>query len=108
LFDTLIGKRQVLEPHCVTATGHNDVNLFINGAGEYVAPLTSRTRYRSHGAAGSEAAKVTLHLPNACELKSARVYSADGEAYDAAVSAKPGAATVLVTRHGAASVLVVR
>jgi hypothetical protein len=108
LFDTLIGKRQVLEPHCVATTGDNDVNLFINGAGEYVAPLTSRTRHRSRGAAGSEAATVTLHVRDAGKLKSARVYSADGEPYDAAVSAGPGIAVVSVTRHGTASVVVVR
>jgi hypothetical protein len=108
LFDALIGKRQVLEPHCVATTGDNDVNLFINGAGEYVAPLTSRTRHRSRGAAGSEAATVTLHVRDAGKLKSARVYSADGAAYDAAVSAEPGVAVVSVTRHGTASVVVVR
>jgi len=108
LFDTLIGKRQVLEPHCVAATGDNEVNLFINGAGEYVAPLTSRTRHRSRGAAGAEAVDITLRVPDARKLKSARVYSADGEPYDAAVSAEPGATVVRVTRHGTASVVVVR
>ena len=47
LFDTLTGKQQVLIPHCVAATGANDVNLFLNGTGDYVAPLTSRTRHRT-------------------------------------------------------------
>jgi len=108
LFDTLLGKRQVLEPHCVEATGDNDVNLFLNGAGEYVAPLTSRTRHRSLGATGAEAVTVTLRVADAGKLKSARVYSADGPACDAAVSAGRGTATVRVARHRTASVVVVR
>jgi hypothetical protein len=108
LFDTLIGKRQVLEAHCVAATGDNDVNLFINGAGEYVAPLTSRTRHRSRGASGTEEVNVTLRVPDAGKLGSARVYSADGEAYDAAVSVNSAVAVVRVKRHGTASVIVVR
>ncbi|MGO9241821.1 MAG: hypothetical protein ACLQBJ_13525 [Bryobacteraceae bacterium] len=108
LFDTLIGKRQVLEAHCVGATGDNDVNLFINGAGEYVAPLTSRTRQRSRGAAGVEAATITVRVPDAARLKYARVYSADGEPYDTPVMANQGAAVVRVTRHATASVVVLR
>jgi hypothetical protein len=108
LFDTLIGKRQVLEAHCVSATGDNDVNLFINRAREYVAPLTSRTRHRSQGAAGVEAATITVRVPDAARLKSARIYSADGEPYDAPVTADQGAAVVRVTRHATASVVVLR
>ena len=108
LFDTLIGKRQVLEPHCVATTGDNDVNLFINGAGEYVAPLTSRTRHRSRAAAGVEAATITVRVPDAARLKSARVYSADGESYDAPVLTDQGAAVVRVARHATASVVVLR
>jgi len=108
LFDPLIGKRQVLEAHCVVATGDNDVNLFINGAGEYVAPLTSRARHRSRNASGSEEVTVTLRVADAARLKSARIYSADGAPYDAPVSVSSGTATIHVARHGTASVVVVR
>ncbi len=47
LFETLDGKVQVLAPHCVAATGANDVNLFVNRSGHYVIPLTSRVRFLS-------------------------------------------------------------
>ena len=47
LFDTLLGKEQVLLPHCVQVSGANDVNLFVNPAGQYVVPITSRTRFVS-------------------------------------------------------------
>ena len=108
LFDPLMGKRQVLLPHCVSATGENDVNLFLNGAGEYVAPLTSRTRHRSRGAEQVEEVTVTLKIPDAGELRSAKVYSADGPAYDAAISTSHGRATIQVAKHGTASVVVAR
>ena len=108
LFETLIGKRQVLLPHCVAATGDNDVNLFINGAGAYVAPLTSRTRHRSRNAAGVEEVQVTLRTPDAGKIRSAEVYSADGEPYSASVSVVPGKAVIRVAKHGTASVVVAR
>jgi hypothetical protein len=105
LFEPLIGKRQVLLPHCVAATGDNDVNLFLNGRGEYVAPLTSRTRHRSRGAEQAEEVTVTLKTPDAGELRSAKVYSADGPAYDAVVSSSHGKAVIRVAKHGTASVV---
>jgi hypothetical protein len=108
LFDPLIGKRQVLLPHCVAATGDNDVNLFLNGAGEYVAPLTSRTRHRSRSAEQVEEVTVTLNTPDAGELRSAKVYSADGPAYDAVISSSHGTAAIRVAKHGTASVVVAR
>ncbi len=108
LFDPLIGKRQVLLPHCVAATGNNDVNLFLNGAGEYVAPLTSRTRHRSRGSQDLEEVTVTLKTPDAGELRAAKVYSADGPAYDARISTSQGRAVIHVQKHGTASVVVAR
>jgi hypothetical protein len=108
LFETLIGKRQVLLPHCVAATGDNDVNLFVNGAGAYVAPLTSRTRHRSRSAAGVEEVLVTLKTPDAGKIRSAEVYSADGAPYSASVSVAPGKAVIRVAKHGTASVVVAR
>jgi hypothetical protein len=108
LFEPLIGKRQVLLPHCVKATGANDVNLFLNGAGAYVAPLTSRTRHRLRGAGQVEEVTVTIKTPDAGELRSAEVISADGPSYNAKVSASRGVATILVARHCTASVVVAR
>jgi hypothetical protein len=108
LFDPLIGKRQVLLPHCVAATGDNDVNLFLNGAGEYVAPLTSRTRHRSRGADQVEEVRVTLKTPDAGDLRTVQVYSADGPAFPAALSSSHGMATIHVAKHGTASVVVAR
>ncbi len=108
LFEPLIGKRQVLLPHCVAATGANDVNLFLNGAGAYVAPLTSRLRHRSRGAALVEEVTVTIKTPDAGEIRSAEVFSADGPPYIAQVSASRGVAAIQVAKHGTASVLVAR
>ena len=108
LFDPLIGKRQVLLPHCVAATGNNDVNLFLNGDGAYVAPLTSRTRYRSRGAVQVEEVTLTLRTPDAGEIRSAEIYSADGPSYHGTVSVSPGKAAVRVVKHGTASVVVAR
>ena len=106
LFEPLMGKRQVLLPHCVAATGDNDVNLFLNGKGEYVAPLTSRTRHRARNAAGVEEVTVTLRVPDAANLHSAKVYSADGPAYAADIARSDGMATIHVKKHGTASVVV--
>jgi hypothetical protein len=106
LFEPLIGKRQVLLPHCVEATGENDVNLFLNGAKEYVAPLTSRTRHRSRNNREVENAIVTIKTPDAGQLRIAKVYSADGHAYDAELTTSAGKAVIQVERHGTASVVV--
>ena len=106
LFEPLIGKRQVLLPHCVAATGANDVNLFLNGAGAYVATLTSRTRHRSRGAEQVEEVIVTIRTPDAGELCSVEVITADGPSYIAKVSASRGVAAIQVAKHGTASVVV--
>jgi hypothetical protein len=108
LFEPLIGKRQVLLPHCVAATRDNDVNLFLNGAGAYVAPLTSRTRHRSRGAEQVEEVTLTINVPDAGEIRSAEVISADGPSYRAKVSTSHGIATIQVPKHGTASVVVAR
>ena len=108
LFETLIGKRQILLPHCVEATGENDVNLFLNGAGAYVAPLASRTRHRSRGAEEVEEVTITIRTPDAGKIRSAQVCSAEGPIYEVKVSAMRGSATFRVTKHGTASVLVAK
>jgi hypothetical protein len=55
-----------------------------------------------------EEVTVTLKIPDAGELRSAKVYSADGPAYDAAISTSHGRATIQVAKHGTASVVVAR
>lgn len=108
LFATLAGKEQVLIPHCVEATGENDVNLFVNGESNYVAPVTSRIRFRSRGADASEAVQVTLRVPDAGELHWAHIISADGPPYrGTVVSSAEGMATVQVAKHGTATMVVV-
>ncbi|MBZ5561512.1 MAG: hypothetical protein LAP13_03735 [Acidobacteriia bacterium] len=107
LFSTLLGKQQVLLPHCVAASGANDVNLFINGAGDYVVPVTSRTRFQSRGARETETISVTLRVPDGAGLAWAHVYSADGPPYREAVNRKSEEVTVKVSRHGTASMIVV-
>jgi hypothetical protein len=107
LFRTLAGKEQVLLPHCVEATGDNDVNLFVNGAGHYVVPLTSRTRFRSRGAIGSEVAQVTLRVPDAAELRWAHAISADGASYRGTlIYGAKGMAIARVEKHGTATMIV--
>lgn len=78
LFTTLDGKEQVLQPHCVSVSGANDVNLFINRAGHYVVPVTSRVRFLSRRTAAKESVRVQLNVSNAADLAWAYVVSADG------------------------------
>jgi hypothetical protein len=107
LFRTLAGKEQVLLPHCVEATGNNDVNLFVNGAGHYVVPLTSRTRFRSRGAIGSEVAQVTLRVPDAAELRWVHAISADGASYRGTlIYGAKGMAIARVGKHETATMIV--
>jgi hypothetical protein len=107
LFSALIGKEQVLLPHCIAVSGANDVNLFVNGAGHYVAPVTSRVRFLSRRVPATEAVTVSLHVPDGAELQWAHVYSADGPPYRATIIREAGEVKVKVERHGTASVVVV-
>ena len=67
LFETLMGKQQVLLPHCVSVDGANDVNLFVNGAGHYVAPVTSRTSFLSRGRGSAGPVTVAFRVPDSRE-----------------------------------------
>ncbi|MEW6745497.1 MAG: hypothetical protein AB1486_22320 [Planctomycetota bacterium] len=107
LFEPLIGKEQVLQAHCVAVTGANDANLFINGAGHYVVPVTSRIRFMSRSPQVLEPAEVTIDRPDARDLRWAYVFSADTVPYRAAVTIKDGKACISVEKHGTASVVVV-
>jgi hypothetical protein len=108
LFAALAGKEQVLIPHCVEVSGENEVNLFVNSAGHYVAPVTSRLRFRSRGANATESVQVTLRVPDANQLRWAHALSVDGAPYRGTVTSGPnGTAVVYAAKHGTATMLVV-
>lgn len=77
LFDTLIGKEQVLLPHCVSVSGRNAANLFGVPGGRYVAAVTSHDRFLVRGDRGSESVRVTVRVPDARRLRWAEAISAD-------------------------------
>jgi hypothetical protein len=106
LFEPLMGKEQVLLPHCVVVTGPNDVNLFRNGAGHYAAPVTSRVGFLCRRPFMTEKVELTLHVPDAAGIRWAQVYSADGPPYRATVKAGKNSAVVMMERHGTSSVVV--
>lgn len=107
VFEPLMGKEQVLIPHCVSVTGPNDVNLFINGNGHYVAPVTSRVRFLCRPPQVLEPTEVTLHVPDAAKLSWAHVFSVDGSPYRAPVESRRGEAVVTLEKHGTSSMIVV-
>ncbi|MCX6619947.1 MAG: hypothetical protein NTY38_02485 [Acidobacteria bacterium] len=103
LFEPLIAKRQVLEPHVVEVTGANDVNLFVNAAGHFVAPVTSRVRFLSRNSSGSEAVTVRLRVPS---LEWAQVFSAEAPPLRVKVVATKQGTEVTIPSHRTVSVLV--
>jgi hypothetical protein len=107
LFAPFVGKEQVLLPHCIGVTGANDVNLFRNGEGNYVAPVTSRTRFLSRRVAASEAVTVSLNVPDGADLKWAHVYSADVPPYRGDVTVEGNQVKVAVKDHMTATIVVV-
>lgn len=107
LFLTLLGKEQVLLPHSVAATGANDVNLFINRNRNYIAPVTSRTRFLSRRTRVSGPVTVTMRVPDAAELMWAHVYSADGAPYRAKIVHGTRQVQVTAGQHGSVSMVVV-
>jgi hypothetical protein len=107
LFSTLLGKEQVLLPHSVAVTGANDVNLFVNGETNYVAPVTSRTRFLSRRVRSTEQVTVKLRVPDGAGLAWAHVYSADGAPYRGALSRSKDEVTVTAAHHGSVSVVVI-
>ena len=107
LFSPLLGKEQVLLPHSVAVSGANDVNLFVNGDKNYVAPVTSRTRFLSRRVRSTEPVTVTLRVPDGAALKWAQVYSADGAPYRGTLTRSKDGVNVTASRHGSVSVVVV-
>jgi hypothetical protein len=106
LFAPLMGKEQVLEPHCVAVSGPNDTNLFINPSKRYVAPIVSRASFLCRPGGAAEAPVLTLKVSDAARLTWAHVYSADGPPYKAAVEVKGGAAVIRIDRHVSSSMVV--
>jgi len=107
LFSLLHGKEQVLVPHCVSVSGANEANLFVDPRGRYVVPITSLTRFISRGATATEPVTVTVRVPDAAKLRWAVAYSADGPPTAAAVRHVGDTAEISVPGHGTATVLLV-
>jgi hypothetical protein len=106
LFKALAGKRQVLQPHCISVSGVNDVNLFIDTQGRYVVPVTSRTRFLTRGDRDTEPVVVTIALPDARKLAWAQAIPIGAKACPAAIRIRNGKAIVTFPNHGAATMLV--
>jgi hypothetical protein len=106
LFEPLMGKEQVLLPHCVAISGPNEVNLFRNGRGYYAAPVTSLVRFLCRPPRVLEPAELTIRTPDAGDLSWAHVYSADGPPYRASVKVEEGAAVIGLGNHGTSSMVV--
>ena len=107
LFKAFAGRRQVLRPHCVSASGANDVNLFTDAQGRYLAPLTSRARFLTRGDRATETAQVTLSVPDAAGLTWAHAIPLGDSPYQAEVKAQAGRAIITARRHSCATLLVV-
>ncbi len=107
LFAALAGKTQVLEPHCVSVSGANDCNLFLDRAGNFVVPVTSRTRFLARRAnCGDEAAVVTIRLREAQKVGWAQVISADRPPYLGELKRVAGGVEIALPHHQTASMIV--
>lgn len=107
LFAPFVGKRQVLLPHCISASGDNDCNLFTEENGRYLVPLTSRSKFLTLGDRKTEPVTVTIAVPDAQELSWAHVIPIVEKPYRATIEMKNGQASVSLAKHGAASLLIV-
>jgi hypothetical protein len=107
LFAALEGKTQVLEPHCVSVSGGNDCNLFLDRAGNFVVPVTSRTRFLARrGGSSEQATVVTIRLPEAQQASWAQVISADRPPYPGDLKAVAGGVEITLAHHQTASLVV--
>ena len=82
------------------------MNLFVNRAGHFVVPVTSRMRFLARRVDATEEALVTLRVPDAAAVAWARVFSADGPPCRAAVTPQGDGVGIAIPRHGTASVVV--
>jgi len=99
LFARLVGARQVLLPHCVSATGEGDVNLFRNSAGQYIVPVSSPRP-------PAQPVTVTLDVPDGHRVTWAEVISAGGKTAPAKIVRSGGSVQVRVGLDASAAVLV--
>jgi len=106
LFLTRLGKEQVLLPHCVSASRANDVNLFINGGKDYVAPVTSRVRFLARRGRATEPVMLRLRVPDGTDFKWALAYSAAGAPYRVTLTHSGEVVNVGLACHGSASMAV--
>ncbi|MGA2662196.1 MAG: hypothetical protein ABSH34_32350 [Verrucomicrobiota bacterium] len=107
LFATLDGKTQVLQPHCVSVSGANDCNLFLDRSGNLVVPVTSRSRFLARRSSyGDQAEVVTIRLPEAPPLTWAKVISADGPPYLGELKTVAGVVEITLPHHQTASMVV--
>ncbi len=107
LFAVYAGKRQVLQAHCIAATGANDVNLFTDAGRRYLVPVTSRTRFVTRGDRGIEPVTVTISTTEAQGMTWAHAIPLGEAPYRAKLKTSSGQAVVTATRHGTATMLVV-
>jgi len=106
LFAPFVGKRQVLMPHCISASGDNDCNLFTDKDGNYVIPLTSRSRFITLGNIKTESTVVTVTTADAGELRWAHVIPAIAKPYKTSIRTENGKAMISLDKHGSASVII--
>jgi hypothetical protein len=106
LFAPFVGKRQVLLPHCISATADNDCNLFTDKDGNYLVPLTSRSRFLSLSKQKTETVSITITTPDAGELTWAHVIPVVAKPYKAKIKTQNGKAMISLGKHGAASMII--
>jgi len=107
LFAPFVGKRQVLLPHPIAVTGANDSNLFTDINGNWLVPITSRTRFLTKGDRSTEQVIVTLNVPDANEAKWAHAIPVVAPPYKAPLVIEGGKAVVTLPTHGSATMLLI-
>lgn len=107
LFDTLKGKEQVLEAHCIENSRENDANLFRVPGGRYVAAVTSRTRFLTRGDAQTGSAALRLRLADAASLRWAHVIRLGASPVKARIVHAAGRLRVSWNGQGTASMVVI-
>ncbi|MDR1818434.1 MAG: hypothetical protein LBR07_09790 [Puniceicoccales bacterium] len=107
LFAPFVGKRQVLLPQCVAATGDNDCNLFTDKDGNYLVPLTSRSRFHTLGDTRTAPVTLTISTPDAPKLRHAKIIPLGGAPFVLPVRTTPaGTAQITLKEFGAAAMVV--
>lgn len=106
LFARLRGADQVLEPHCVSVDGANDVNL-LRGPEGYLVPVTSRVRFLARGHDATEPVTVRIRVLGTASLAWAWAYTPERGPERVPVEPAAGEALVHLPAHRTATVLLV-